>query len=108
LVGQLLEEGLDLLRLRRNLSGLDDVAVLVAERDGDLPGVLVDPQIQHRWFSCWVAGLKVSDFTVPTRRGNRFISTTLLFHRSHSAQQRGGIWSGKRPMLTRFKSSRPD
>src|SRR5262249_51694122 len=67
LAGELLEEGVDLLRLRRDLPGLHDVPALVAERDGDLPCVLVDAQGQHRWFSCRVVGSKVSYFTLPTR-----------------------------------------
>src|SRR5262249_58426745 len=40
-----LEEGVDLLRLRGHLPGLQDIASLGAERDGDLPGVLVDSEI---------------------------------------------------------------
>src|SRR5262249_41132917 len=67
LAGELLEEGVDLLRLRRYLPGLQDVTALVAERDGDLPCVLVDPQIQHGWFSCRAVGRKISYFSPPTR-----------------------------------------
>src|SRR5262249_43398036 len=67
LAGELLEEGVDLLRLRRDLAGLHDVTAVVAERDGDLPCVLIDAEIQHGWFSCWLVGSKVSYFTLPTR-----------------------------------------
>src|SRR5262249_14796165 len=67
LAGELLEEGVGLLRLRRDLPGQHDVPARVAERDGDLPCVLVDAQVQHGWFSCWVVGSKVSYFTLPTR-----------------------------------------
>jgi hypothetical protein len=56
LAGELLEEGVDLLRLRRDLAGLQDIAVVIAERDGDLPCVLIDPQVQHGWFSSWAVG----------------------------------------------------
>ena len=38
------------------LAGLQDIASFVAERDGDLPRVLVDPQVQHRWFSYRLSG----------------------------------------------------
>src|SRR5262249_55028088 len=82
LAGELLEEGMDLLRLRRDLPGLHDVPALVAERDGDLPCVLIDAEIKHGWFSCRVVGSKVSDFTLPTRgrtassqRGRSFTDT---------------------------------
>jgi hypothetical protein len=47
----------DLLRLRRHLPGLQDLAVFVAEQNGDLPCVL---------------------------RENRFFSTKSLFHRYQS------------------------
>src|SRR5262249_35662018 len=70
------------LRLRRNLPGLHDVTVLVAERDRDLPCVLIDAEIKHRWFSFWVVGSKVGNFTLPTRgrtassqRGRSFTDT---------------------------------
>ena len=45
LAGEPLEEGVDLLRLRGHLPGLQDIAALGAERDGDLQGVLVDSEI---------------------------------------------------------------
>jgi hypothetical protein len=45
LAGQLLEEGVDLLRLRRHLPGPHDVALVVAERDRDLAGVLIDAEV---------------------------------------------------------------
>src|SRR5262245_31360076 len=67
LAGELLEEGVDLVGLRRDLPGLHDVPALVAERDGDLPCVLIDAQVQHGWFSSWVVEAKVSYFTLPTR-----------------------------------------
>src|SRR5262249_4965242 len=82
LAAELLEEGVDLLRLRRDLPGLHDVTALVAERDRDLPCVLIDAEIRHGWFSCRVVGSKVSYFTLPTRgrtasshRGRSFTDT---------------------------------
>jgi hypothetical protein len=51
LAGELLKEGVDLVRLRRDLPGLQDIAVVVAERDRDLPCVLVDSQVQPGWCS---------------------------------------------------------
>jgi len=47
LTGELLEKGVDLLRLGRDLAGLQDIAAFIAERDRDLPCVLVDSQVQH-------------------------------------------------------------
>jgi hypothetical protein len=40
--GELLEEGVDLRGLGGHLPGLHDIAVVVAERDGDLPCMLID------------------------------------------------------------------
>jgi hypothetical protein len=45
LAGELLEEGLDLLRLGGHLPGLYHVAALVAERDRQLPCVLIDAEV---------------------------------------------------------------
>jgi hypothetical protein len=78
LAGELLEEGVDLLRLRRDLAGLEEVAVFVAERDGDLPGVLIDAEIKHCWFSFGVVGSKVSYFTLPTRGEPLLLNATAL------------------------------
>src|SRR5262249_45515686 len=82
LAGELLEEGADLLRLRRDLPGRHDVTALVAERDRDLPCVVIDAQIKPRWFSSPLVGSKVSDFTLPARgrtaspqRGRSFTDT---------------------------------
>jgi len=52
LARQLLEESVDLLRLGRHLPSLHDVAMVIAERDRDLPCVLIDSQVQHGRFSC--------------------------------------------------------
>ena len=52
LTSELLEEGVDFLRLRLNLARLKDITAVVAERDRDLPCVLIDSQVQHGWFSC--------------------------------------------------------
>jgi hypothetical protein len=38
---------------RRYLSGLQDIAVFIAEGDGDLPWMLIDSEVQHGWLSCW-------------------------------------------------------
>src|SRR5262249_32145250 len=88
LAGELLEEGVDLVRLRRDLPGLHDVTALVAERDRDLPCVLVDPQVQHNWVLLsggWVEGQLLQ----PTNpRENRFCSAGPLFHRYHSRLRR--------------------
>jgi hypothetical protein len=35
---------------------LEHVTVFIAERDRDLPCVLIDSDVQHRWFSCWAVG----------------------------------------------------
>ena len=58
--------------------------VMLGGTDRDLPGVLIDTEIQ-RWFSCWVVGQKFRYFTLPTRgrtasaqRGPSFIDTTAL------------------------------
>ena len=40
---------------------LHDVTVLVAERDRDLPCVLIDPQVQHSWVLCDTRSLHESD-----------------------------------------------
>jgi hypothetical protein len=72
LAGELLEEGVDLLRLRVDLPGLHDVTARVAERDGDLPCVLIDPEVQHGWFSCWV---RKGSLLHLTGWENRFFST---------------------------------
>jgi hypothetical protein len=56
LAGEPLEEGVDLFRLGRDLAGLQDVALVVAGRDGDLPCVWIDSQVQHGWFSSWAVG----------------------------------------------------
>jgi hypothetical protein len=56
--GQLLKEGLDLLRVRRDLSSLQDIPVVIAERNRDLSRVLIDSKVQHGRSpsvgeSCW-------------------------------------------------------
>ena len=40
--GQLLKEGLNLLRVRRDLTSLQDIPVVIAERNRDLSRVLID------------------------------------------------------------------
>ncbi len=77
---ELLEKRLDLLRLCGHLTG-QHIAVVVAERDRNLSCVLIDPQIQYRWFSSWSVGWKVRCFTLPTREENRLYSIRPLFHR---------------------------
>jgi hypothetical protein len=67
LAGEPLEESVDLLRLGRDLPGQQDITLLVAERDGGLPCVLIDPQVQHGWYSCRAVGWEVSYLTLPTR-----------------------------------------
>jgi len=57
-VGELLEESVDPLGLCRHLPSLQDVAVLIAEGDRNLPCMLIDSQVQHDWFSWWVVGRK--------------------------------------------------
>jgi hypothetical protein len=48
IAGELLKEGVDLLRVRRDLPCLQDIPGSVAERNSDLAGVLVDSKVQHR------------------------------------------------------------
>ena len=43
----MIEEVEDFVWLRRDLPGQDHVAVLVAEGDGQLPGVLVNSEKEH-------------------------------------------------------------
>jgi hypothetical protein len=50
LTGELPEESVNLVRLRRDLAGLQDIAAFIAERDRDWPCVLVDAQVQQGWF----------------------------------------------------------
>jgi hypothetical protein len=38
---------MDFLRLRRHLPGQQGIAVFIAERDRDLPGVLIDSEVPH-------------------------------------------------------------
>src|SRR5262249_40188910 len=76
-LGELPEEGVDLLRLGGHLPGLQDVAAVVAEGDGDLPGVLIDAEVQHGWLSGWIVGSLVSDFTVPEGEPCRLNEATL-------------------------------
>ena len=40
-----LEESVDLLRLRRHLASLKDIAVFVAKRDRDLSSMLIDSKV---------------------------------------------------------------
>jgi len=47
LVGEFVEESIDLVRLCGHLAGQQDIPVFIAERDGDLPCMLVDAQIEH-------------------------------------------------------------
>jgi arylsulfatase len=60
LAGEFLEEGVDLVRLCGHLPSQQDITVIIAERDGDLPCMLVDSQIEHHGGSPvgrWVKGL---------------------------------------------------
>src|SRR6185295_14929035 len=66
LTGQLLEEGVDLLRLCRHLPSQQDIAVFIPQRDRDLPCVLIDSEVQHVWFSCSGGWVKGRYFTLPT------------------------------------------
>jgi hypothetical protein len=91
LAAELLEEGVDLLRLRRDLPGLHDVTALVAERDGDLPCVLVDAEIKHGWFSCRAVGSKVSYLTLPTR------GRTASSQRGRSSTDTKADWRNRHP-----------
>src|SRR5262245_24930959 len=66
LASESLEKSVDPLRLRRHLPSLEDIAVFVAERNRDLPCVLIDSEVQHGWFSCWVK--RFSNFNLPDGR----------------------------------------
>src|SRR6516162_4959915 len=47
LAGEFLKESLDLVRMCGHLAGQQDIPVFIAERDGDLPCMLVDSQIEN-------------------------------------------------------------
>src|SRR5262249_39466879 len=83
LAGELLEERVDLLRLRRYLLRLHDVAGCVAEGDRQLPCVLIDSEVQHGWFSCWVRRFATSPYRMgePLLLDERhsFIDITALY-----------------------------
>ena len=51
LTRQALEKLVDLLGPCGDLASQDNVAVLVAKGDRDLPCVLIDSEVQHDWFS---------------------------------------------------------
>src|SRR5262249_59189778 len=83
-----LEERVDLVRLGGDLPSLHDIDVVIAERDGDLPCVLIDAEIEHRRGS--PVGRKGQILHL-TRWENHFFSTRLLFHRYHRAL-RNSAW----------------
>src|SRR5271165_1835696 len=67
LTRQPLEKGVDFLRLRRYLSGLQNIPAFIAERNRDLPCMLIDSEVQHSWFSCWGKNGS-ANFNLPDRR----------------------------------------
>jgi hypothetical protein len=83
--GQLLKEGLDLLRVRRDLPSQHHIAVVVAERDGNLARVLIDSKVQHDRGP--PVGKSDGHLSLCDRTTAQF-QQGRLFHRYQSADQR--------------------
>src|SRR5262249_24791823 len=102
---QLLEESADLLRLGRHLPSLHNVAMVVAERDRDLPCVLIDSEVQQGWFSCRVTG-RTSD-TSPYPMGEPLLLHCHSFIDSKARKgHQAGMIRSRRNLANRSRNER--
>jgi hypothetical protein len=82
---------------------LHDVALIIAERDRDLPCVLIDSEIQHGRFSCRVMGRK-SD-TSPYPMGEPILLDGHSFIDSNARKTCEVSSYGASPYWTRYDSA---